>query len=65
LHGRAGQIEIILNFFVGYYLNGCYIHSVPEIAKRSDYYFGEFEVDFAALVAAMAASNFAFLLSLI
>jgi hypothetical protein len=33
-HGRAGQIEIILNFFIGYYNNGCYIHSIPEIAKR-------------------------------
>ncbi len=37
LHCRAGQIEIMLNFFIGYYHNGCYIHSVPEIAKRSEF----------------------------
>ncbi len=30
------QLEIMLNFVTGFYHNGCYIHSIPEIARRSD-----------------------------
>ncbi len=31
---RRPQFEIAANFFIGYYDNGCYVHSLSEVAKH-------------------------------